>query len=500
MDIRPISETFAVSPQIAPEDVAEIKAAGFATVVCNRPDVEIPPEVQADAIRAAVEAAGLRFVMNPLSHGSLSMDHVETQGRALTGSDGPVFAYCASGNRSAILWALSQAGAVPTDDLIAAASPRGLQPRAGAAADRPARAGLKPHSGKGGRPGSGGRALQVGRRQPISGRRGDGHRRSGGPAGIGRFGLGGPEVESAGQPAPGCDRAWRITAPGGRMRTARLPPLCPRWAAAIKRPSGASRRMLRTESPASGRMCRAQGSGPSQAARSCGPARRPSRSRPAAGPPGASLGPEDAFGARGREKQPQDAGPLPAAKVDLEPRLAVGAFLELEQRGAEVGKRGTGEGRHSFAARVPDGGEPVVEHMPEERRVHRRRRPRIDPACADGPGRLHLDEGNPKHGVQYRETGALSARLQREKQGVDPRPRRCRAGRSRCSVRIRRAQAPDRDDPPPRAAGHAARCRPHRRAAVGRPRRAAGAREDGDAERRPARVLPVCFAASRTGG
>ena len=120
MDIRAISETFAVSPQIAPEDVGAIKAAGFSTVVCNRPDAEIPPEVQSDAIREAVEAAGLRFVMNPLSHGSLTMDHVETQGRALADAGGPVLAYCASGNRSAILWALSQAGAVPTDDLVEA--------------------------------------------------------------------------------------------------------------------------------------------------------------------------------------------------------------------------------------------------------------------------------------------------------------------------------------------------------------------------------------------
>lgn len=125
MDIRPISDTFAVSPQIAPEDVAQIKAAGFATIVCNRPDIEVPPDVGADAIRAAAEAAGLRFVLNPLSHGSLSMDHVDTQGRALSDADGPVFAYCASGNRSAVLWALSQAGAVPTDDLIAAAARAG---------------------------------------------------------------------------------------------------------------------------------------------------------------------------------------------------------------------------------------------------------------------------------------------------------------------------------------------------------------------------------------
>jgi uncharacterized protein (TIGR01244 family) len=125
MEIRPLSETFAVSPQIAPEDLAVIKAAGFTTIVCNRPDGEIPPEVQADAIRKAAEAEGMRFVMNPLSHGSLTMEHVETQGRALAESSGPVFAYCASGNRSSILWALSQAGKIPTDDLVEAGARAG---------------------------------------------------------------------------------------------------------------------------------------------------------------------------------------------------------------------------------------------------------------------------------------------------------------------------------------------------------------------------------------
>jgi uncharacterized protein (TIGR01244 family) len=48
------------------------------------------------------------------------MDHVAAQGRAMAAADGPVLAYCASGNRSSILWALSQAGKTPTDDLIEA--------------------------------------------------------------------------------------------------------------------------------------------------------------------------------------------------------------------------------------------------------------------------------------------------------------------------------------------------------------------------------------------
>ena len=125
MDIRHLSETFAVSPQIEPEDLAALKAAGFTTIVCNRPDAEVPPGLQAEDIRRAAEAQGLRFVLNPLSHGSLGMEHIETQGRALAEADGPVFAYCASGNRSSILWALAQAGRVPTDELVEAGARAG---------------------------------------------------------------------------------------------------------------------------------------------------------------------------------------------------------------------------------------------------------------------------------------------------------------------------------------------------------------------------------------
>ncbi|MDD7973328.1 TIGR01244 family sulfur transferase [Roseinatronobacter alkalisoli] len=118
MDIRHLTDTYAVSPQITPDDVADIAEAGFTTVICNRPDGEIPPEVQADAIGRAVEEAGLRFIINPVIGGAITMENVTAQGAALTGSDGPVLAYCASGNRSSIVWALSQAGQRPTDELI----------------------------------------------------------------------------------------------------------------------------------------------------------------------------------------------------------------------------------------------------------------------------------------------------------------------------------------------------------------------------------------------
>jgi uncharacterized protein (TIGR01244 family) len=118
MDIRPLTDSYSVSPQITPQDVADIAAAGYTTVICNRPDGEIPPDLQADQIKSAVEAAGLAFVLNPVIGGAITMDNVTTQGAAIAAAAGPVLAYCASGNRSSIVWALSQASKLPVEDLI----------------------------------------------------------------------------------------------------------------------------------------------------------------------------------------------------------------------------------------------------------------------------------------------------------------------------------------------------------------------------------------------
>lgn len=118
MDIRPITPDYAVSPQIEPGDLPAIKAAGYVTVIDNRPDGEIPPHLHTDAMRQAAEALGLTFVANPVIGGALTMDNVMAQGAAIAASTGPVFAYCASGNRSSIVWALANAGKRPADELI----------------------------------------------------------------------------------------------------------------------------------------------------------------------------------------------------------------------------------------------------------------------------------------------------------------------------------------------------------------------------------------------
>lgn len=125
MDIRPITPDYAVSPQIDPADMAAIKAAGFAGVICNRPDAEVPPSHQAAAVQAAAEAEGLSFVEIPVTHQGLNMDMVTAQRDAMEAAGGPVLAYCASGTRSTIVWALGQAAVMEPDAIIAAAAAQG---------------------------------------------------------------------------------------------------------------------------------------------------------------------------------------------------------------------------------------------------------------------------------------------------------------------------------------------------------------------------------------
>ncbi|KQO08125.1 TIGR01244 family sulfur transferase [Sphingomonas sp. Leaf242] len=118
--IRHINESISVAPQIAVEQVAEIAAAGFKTIVNNRPDDEDAGQPSGDAIRAAAEAAGLKYVSIPVTHAGFSHPQIDAMTQALTASDGPVLAYCRSGTRSCNLWALAAAKAGRNPNLLLA--------------------------------------------------------------------------------------------------------------------------------------------------------------------------------------------------------------------------------------------------------------------------------------------------------------------------------------------------------------------------------------------
>jgi uncharacterized protein (TIGR01244 family) len=125
LELKRINQHVTVSPQISPEDVSAIKAAGFVAIINNRPDGESPDQPSSDQIQKAAQAAGLVYHYIPLGRDGVSPDMVERTKSALEGSEGPVFCYCRSGTRSTTLWALSQAGKMPAGEIIAEAAAAG---------------------------------------------------------------------------------------------------------------------------------------------------------------------------------------------------------------------------------------------------------------------------------------------------------------------------------------------------------------------------------------
>ena len=117
-DIRRIDATISVAPQIQPEDVAAIKAAGFAAIVNNRPDEEEVGQPAGEAIRAAAEAAGLSYTAIPVTQAGFSLPQVEAMAAVLQDAGGPVLAFCRSGTRSCNLWALASAKAGGAPDTL----------------------------------------------------------------------------------------------------------------------------------------------------------------------------------------------------------------------------------------------------------------------------------------------------------------------------------------------------------------------------------------------
>ncbi|WP_420860667.1 TIGR01244 family sulfur transferase [Algirhabdus cladophorae] len=120
MQINHITPDYAVSPQVAPTDFAQIAQAGFKTVICNRPDGENPADLHICEMKAAAKAQGLVFLENPFPSPAMTMDHVTAQADLLDNAQTPVFAYCASGTRCSVVWSMVMAGKMSTDEILQA--------------------------------------------------------------------------------------------------------------------------------------------------------------------------------------------------------------------------------------------------------------------------------------------------------------------------------------------------------------------------------------------
>ena len=118
MEIKNLTPFLAVSGQIDPGEVGALASRGYHTIVNNRPDGEAEGQPSSDELEQAARRHGMDYRHIPITPGLLTEDKVAEFAAAMDEVKGPVLAFCRTGNRSASLWALSEARHLDPDVIL----------------------------------------------------------------------------------------------------------------------------------------------------------------------------------------------------------------------------------------------------------------------------------------------------------------------------------------------------------------------------------------------
>ncbi len=104
MDIRQINDEYSVTGQITVEDLDDIKALGFKSIVCNRPDHEVPDQPLFSDIAERAKELGIEVRHIPVGPTGVTADAVREMVDALDEFQRPMLGYCRSGARSTAIY------------------------------------------------------------------------------------------------------------------------------------------------------------------------------------------------------------------------------------------------------------------------------------------------------------------------------------------------------------------------------------------------------------
>ena len=104
-----IDKNYHVSPQIEPHQISDIADKGFVKIICNRPDLEVPTSLSSSVMAALAAKEKIEFHILELTHQTMTPENILKQRAMFINTNGPVLAYCASGTRCSVVWALGEA-------------------------------------------------------------------------------------------------------------------------------------------------------------------------------------------------------------------------------------------------------------------------------------------------------------------------------------------------------------------------------------------------------
>jgi uncharacterized protein (TIGR01244 family) len=126
-EVRQLDEKWLVAGQISPDDLVTLRRHGVTVIVNNRPDGEEPGQPGSAEMAAAAEAAGLHYRHIPIARGIGPAEVEEMKQALVEAGEGKLLAFCRSGMRSTLAWAVAMRElGVPRDKLLQKAEAAGF--------------------------------------------------------------------------------------------------------------------------------------------------------------------------------------------------------------------------------------------------------------------------------------------------------------------------------------------------------------------------------------
>lgn len=125
MDLRQLTSKVSVSAQVTQGDVAAIAAKGFTHIINNRPDGESEDQPASVEILKACSDESLLYRYIPVVGSAVTEKDISEFREAIDTAQGTILAFCRTGTRSTILWALSHTDIYTPQELISIAAQAG---------------------------------------------------------------------------------------------------------------------------------------------------------------------------------------------------------------------------------------------------------------------------------------------------------------------------------------------------------------------------------------
>jgi len=125
MNLAILTPNVTALPQPSVEEIGELADRGYRSIIGNRPDGEAPDQPAWNELKAAALARGMEAVHIPVVASKIGEADVRAFREALERLPKPIAAFCRTGTRSTLLWALANEASLTVDERIRIAAKEG---------------------------------------------------------------------------------------------------------------------------------------------------------------------------------------------------------------------------------------------------------------------------------------------------------------------------------------------------------------------------------------